>query len=97
MGLSREEQQALDELEECLAFNDPDLDAMLAGSRGENGAGPPQSAWRPTMPEGAWVLLVGLAYLVFLIGVMMLLKTGENPCAGTEGVPCEGRSGTPTR
>ncbi|WP_188186885.1 DUF3040 domain-containing protein [Nonomuraea sp. SYSU D8015] len=96
MGLSREEQQALDEIEECLAFDDPDLDAILAGPPGGNGAGPPHQACRPTMPKGAWVLLVGLAYLLFLIGVVMLLKTGESPCPGTEGAPCEQRSPTST-
>lgn len=96
MGLSRQEQRALDEIEERLAFDDPLLDAMLAGPYGPGGYGGPgddapatRGSRRFTLPEGAWVLVVILSYLVFLIGVVTLLQTGEPACPGTGGEVCE--------
>ncbi|MFG3441569.1 DUF3040 domain-containing protein [Nonomuraea sp. NPDC047897] len=92
MGLSREERRALDEIEERLAFDDPELDALLARPRGTGVpgvAGSTGTSRRFAIPEGAWVLVVVLAYVVFLIGVVTLLQTGEPACPSTGGEVCE--------
>jgi hypothetical protein len=87
MGLSREEERALQEIEEQLAFDDPDLDALL--TRAE----PAQPARvRPrrrfSMGLAAWWVLAVLAYVVFVIGLVMTVTTPEEACRGVPG-PCE--------
>ncbi|MFG1945309.1 DUF3040 domain-containing protein [Nonomuraea sp. NPDC048826] len=80
MSLSREERQALDEIEERLAFDDPDLDALLSGSLPER---------RREMPAVVWWTVAIVAYVVFLIGVVMTVATPEDACRGTGDGRCE--------
>ncbi|MGI5274095.1 DUF3040 domain-containing protein [Nonomuraea sp. CA-218870] len=80
MGLSREERQALDEIEERLAFDDPDLDALLSGSLPER---------RREVPAAVWWTIAIVAYVVFLIGVVMTVATPEDACRGTSDGRCQ--------
>ena len=81
MGLSREERQALAEIEERLAFDDPDLDAFLSGPRPGHGR---------EMPAAVWWTLAIVAYVVFLVGVVMTVTTPENACRDAADGRCEG-------
>lgn len=78
MGLSREERQALDEIEERLAFDDPDLDAFLSA---------PRPGHSKEMPAAFWWTLAIVAYMVFLIGVVLTVTTPQDSCR--PGGPCE--------
>ncbi|MFG2077996.1 Protein of unknown function [Nonomuraea maritima] len=73
MRLSRGEQRALDEIEERLAFEDPDLDALLARPR--PGESAPRRRWRGprTVPGYMWRISVLIIVCVILIIVGLLL------------------------
>ncbi|TDD31830.1 DUF3040 domain-containing protein [Nonomuraea terrae] len=75
MRLSKGEQRALEEIEERLAFEDPDLDALLA--RTYQGEPPPPKEWRGprTVPGYVWRVTVLIGVCVFLIVVGLLLTT----------------------
>ncbi|TXK38887.1 DUF3040 domain-containing protein [Nonomuraea sp. C10] len=73
MGLSHEERQTLQEIEERLAFDDPDLDALLSGS---------QQGHAKEVPVAFWWVLAIVAYVVFLIGVVMTVAAPQNACQG---------------
>ncbi len=78
MGLSREEERALQEIEEQLAFDDPDLDALLTRAQ----SAPPTAERKFSMGLVAWWVLAVLAYLVFVIGLVMTVATPEEACRG---------------
>ncbi|WP_326825973.1 DUF3040 domain-containing protein [Streptosporangium sp. NBC_01756] len=81
MRLSREEKRRLAEIEERLAFEDPELDAALAR--------PPDrpDADVPT-PMKTQFLLAVLVILVILFALAVLLTLGETICPG--GPPSRG-------
>ncbi|WP_327107481.1 DUF3040 domain-containing protein [Nonomuraea glycinis] len=83
MGLSREEERALQEIEEQLAFDDPDLDALLTRAQPEQ----PAPERKFSMGLAAWWVLAVLAYLVFVIGLVMTVATP--PEGACHGGPCE--------
>lgn len=78
MGLSREEERALQEIEEQLAFDDPDLDALLAKAPPTQ----PEPERKFSMGLAAWWVLAVLAYLAFVIGLVMTVATPEEACRG---------------
>ncbi|MET7999599.1 DUF3040 domain-containing protein [Nonomuraea glycinis] len=86
MGLSREEERALQEIEEQLAFDDPDLDALLTSAQPARPA-PPARERKFSMGLAAWWVLAVLAYLVFVIGLVMTVATP--PEGACHGGPCE--------
>ncbi|MGN9783314.1 DUF3040 domain-containing protein [Nonomuraea sp. ZG12] len=90
MGLSREEERALQEIEEQLAFDDPDLDALLTRAQSAQPAQPARFEPRRKFSMGlaAWWVLAVLAYVVFVIGLVMTVTTPEEACRGAQG-PCE--------
>jgi hypothetical protein len=78
MGLSREEERALQEIEEQLAFDDPDLDALLTRAQ----PAPPTAERKFSMGLVAWWVFAVLAYLAFVIGLVMTVATPEEACRG---------------
>lgn len=90
MGLSREERRVLQEIEERLAFEDPELDATLAGTRLGDGTGqrPPDDD-DGGVPSGLWWALVVVAYVAFLIGALVVLTDGESPCPAAGRGTCQ--------
>ncbi len=83
MGLSREEERALQEIEEQLAFDDPELDALLTRARPAR----PAPEQRFTARMAAWWVIAVLAYVAFLIGLVMTVTTPEDVCRGPG--PCD--------
>jgi hypothetical protein len=78
MSLSREERQALQQIEERLAFDDPDLDAFLSGAQ------PPEPR-RRELPAAVWWAIAVVAYVVFLIGVVLTVTSPPGSCQGPDG------------
>ncbi|WP_246148241.1 DUF3040 domain-containing protein [Nonomuraea turkmeniaca] len=80
MRLSREEQRALEEIEERLAFEDPDLDALLARPhQDETSMLLFGEACRKVhaVPGQVWRIAVLLCVSVILIVVGLLLTTSS--------------------
>ncbi|MBB2915287.1 hypothetical protein FHS43_006607 [Streptosporangium becharense] len=93
MGLSRQERRRLAEIEERLAFEDPDLDAALARPSDGPDLDVPATgntrvrgyhAWFETSPTPlkTQCLLAILVILVVLFALLVLLSSGETLCPG---------------
>ncbi|MEV4570660.1 DUF3040 domain-containing protein [Nonomuraea sp. NPDC049419] len=82
MGLSREERRALEDLEKRLALDEPELDALLSGSVG--------SSLRRRSAVHVWLMLMLLTCAIFMMGIVLLLTTGERECPGVPFSSCEG-------
>ncbi len=84
MGLSGEESRALEEMDARLSREDPELDALLSGSSARRR--------RPRGRDGAlqvWLMLMLLTCAVFMMGVVLMLTSGEYVCADAQSRSCE--------
>lgn len=84
MGLSGEESRALEEMDARLSREDPELDALLSGSSAR-GRGPHGR-------DGAlqvWLMLMLLTCAVFMMGIVLMLSSGEYVCADAQSRSCE--------
>jgi len=81
MGLSREERRALEELEKRLALDEPELDALLSGN-----AGPHR---RRGSAMQVWLMLMLLTCAILMMGIVLLITTGERECPGVPFGSCE--------
>ncbi|PZG07022.1 DUF3040 domain-containing protein [Nonomuraea aridisoli] len=81
MNLSPEERRALSAIETRLATEEPELDALLSGSRRRRPAG--------RSPLHLWCMLMLLTCAIFTLGVALLLATGERGCSEERLDACE--------
>ncbi|SDL40792.1 Protein of unknown function [Nonomuraea maritima] len=88
MGLSWEERQALDEIEQHLAQDDPRLHARMSGARRLRAA---------SSSLQVWCMLALLTCAVMMMGLILLVTQGERSCSGIQVSVCAERAGTAER
>ncbi|MEV5890205.1 DUF3040 domain-containing protein [Nonomuraea fuscirosea] len=85
MGLSGEESRALEEMDARLSREDPELDALLSGASSARGRGP---RGRDGLLQ-VWLMLMLLTCAVFMMGIVLMLSSGEYACADAQSRSCE--------
>ncbi|WP_165970113.1 DUF3040 domain-containing protein [Nonomuraea terrae] len=81
MNLSPEERRALSAIETRLATEEPELDALLAGSR--------RRRLKSRSTLHVWCMLMLLTCAIFMLGVALLLATREKDCQDGRLDSCE--------